>query len=225
MRPAAHILPWLTAAVLVLTAAPASAGPTTPADPPRDADPQVTDRTIVGDGAHEAGVLVDDGDEVRTSCVRFDEDELDGEELLRRTGADLEVEHFGTLGAAVCAIDGVGCPADDCFCTAAFWSYWQGDGTDGWSSSPVGPRSRTVRDGDRDARAWGDGRREPPPIAVDEICDATLADATSRPAEEATGEGRDAPRTLADPATLASFLALLGLLLGAVWWVRRRRPS
>lgn len=225
MRRPAHILPLLAVVMLVLVAAqPAAAGPTAPPTPPRDADPTLTDQHIVGEGAHEAGLVIDDGEEVRTFCVRFDEDEIDGAEILERTGADLDVAHFGTLGGAVCAIDGVGCPEGDCFCAAAYWSYWQGADEDGWTSSPTGPSSRTVHDGERDALVWGDGQRPPPPFALDEICDeenATAVDDTTRGSED-----EDRPGTGSGELRGLIWLGLTLLaVLGAVLWVRRERDG
>lgn len=224
MSPLAHILAGSVGVVLVLSAVP-SAAQTAPPAPPREADPSITERSIVGDGEHEAGLVIDDGEQVKTYCVRFDEEQIDGEELMLRTDLDLEVSHYGALGAAVCAIDGVGCPAADCHCTAAYWSYWQDTGEDAWSNSPVGASSRTVRDGDRDARVWGDGRREPPPLGTDEICDDALA--TDGPEGRAPADERDgaAGSTLAEPMTLASFVTLIAVLVAAAWWVRRRRAG
>jgi hypothetical protein len=222
MSALAHILAASTGAVLVLSAVPVTAQ-TAPPAPPRDSEPPVTGRSIVGEGEREAGLVIDDGEQVRTFCVRFDEDELDGEELMLRTDLELEVARFGALGAAVCAIDGVGCPAADCHCTAAYWSYWQGSDAVAWSSSPVGASSRTVRDGDRDARVWGDGRRGPPALSTEEICDRTRATDGDLGAGAAPERDDTAGPTLAEPATLASFLALLAALLAAGWWVRRRR--
>jgi hypothetical protein len=198
-------------------------------DPAADStDPPVTERMVAGSGEHRAGLVVDDGEEVRTVCVLFEEDEISGEDLLGRSGLDVTLTHYGTLGAAVCAIDGVGCPAEDCHCEAAYWSYWLGDdeAEEGWRSSPVGASARELRDGDLDARVWGDGRRPPPPLELDDVCDHPDAapvpdDDPGAPMPEAVDDA-GAGAGLAD---LVWFVLALGLVLVALLWRRRQRPT
>jgi hypothetical protein len=49
----------------------------------------------------------------------------------------LHVVYSGTrFGPAVCSIEGVGCPATDCFCNAGkYWgyNYWDGDSRQGYA--------------------------------------------------------------------------------------------
>ncbi len=196
------------------------------------AAPPISERSIVGDGEHRTGLVVDDGEEVRTVCLRFEEETITGEDLLERSGLELELAYFGTLGAAVCAIGDVGCQAEDCHCEPSYWSYWvhEPEAEDGWVSSSVGATAREIRDGDLDARVWGDGRRRPPAIDLDTVCDPDGADITRGPladghpdappseAIDTTGPGD----TLAD---LAWFALAIGLVATAIWWRRRRRRS
>lgn len=224
-----------TAAVtLALGLAATGAAIATADDPPADPTrPPVAERTVVGSGEHRTGLVVDDGDEVRTVCLRFAEETITGEDLLERSGLDVEVAHFGTLGAAVCAIGDVGCPAGDCHCDASYWSYWlrDEDAEDGWVSAPVGASSREIVDGDLDARVWGDGRRRPPAIDLDTVCEPAGADTVGRagpphrpdasPPPEAV-DTRDPPGALTD---LAWFVLALTALGAAIWWRRRRRPA
>jgi hypothetical protein len=179
----------------------------------------------VGAGPHSAGVVVDTGDEVKAVCVRFTEEEITGQELLDRTRLEVEWARFGDLGAAACGICGVGCPADDCHCAMPlWWSYWQADGGDGWTTSPVGAGTRTVRDGDMDAWVWGDGRREPPQAAFEEVC----SDRPPAPTAEDGGPDGAVPAA-ADGLTAAEIRGLVWLaltllaVLGAVVWRRRQR--
>jgi hypothetical protein len=133
------------------------------------------------DGPHHAGLVVGFGDgRVETRCVTFSEPSITGYDLLTRAGLDLTVAIEGQ-GAAVCAIDGVGCPADDCFCEQpqAYWSYWHLDGGS-WAYSQLGATAYTLTDGAVDGWMWGDGAQPPPLRTLDQICD--LPDPTATPA-------------------------------------------
>lgn len=225
--PAAAVTVGLAIAAANVSPAAADGEPTEPAPPP------VAERRIVGDGEHRSGLVVDDGEEVRTVCLRFEEEAITGEDLLERSGLDLELAHFGTLGAAVCAIGDVGCPAGDCHCEASYWSYWQHEpeAGDGWVSSPVGASSRQLRDGDLDARVWGDGRRRPPAIDLDTVCEPDGADITRGPLADDHPDAPSPPEAVdttdpGEPATdLAWFALAIGLVATAIWWRRRRRRS
>ncbi len=71
-------------------------------------------------------------------------------------------------GTAVCSIEGVGCPAEDCFCNEkVFWSYltWQGDS---WVGYPVGPAQSVISTtGAVEGWQWGTG--ETPPASIDRV--------------------------------------------------------
>jgi hypothetical protein len=168
--------------------------------------------------------VVDTGDEVRTVCVRFSEESITGEELMRRTDLDVVFAHYGTLGAAVCEICGVGCPAEDCHCaTPYWWSYWHGDADGGWATSPVGASSRAVRDGDMNAWLWHDGSRRPPEVDFATVCPDEAA-AEDEPAEAAPPAGVT-DLTSGQLRGLLWFAITLVAILGAVVWVRRSRAS
>lgn len=73
---------------------------------------------------------------------------------LQLTGLDMTTQSFG-WGTAVCAIEGVGCPADNCFCDPTnFWSYNYWDGS-AWQSYMVGADSSTVGNGAVEGWRWG----------------------------------------------------------------------
>ncbi|MBW7882029.1 MAG: hypothetical protein H3C34_05210 [Caldilineaceae bacterium] len=65
--------------------------------------------------------------------------------LAALTQSDLAVTLAETdFGPAVCAIEGVGCPSDDCFCDPdRFWAYSFWDGA-AWQSYPVGAASSVI---------------------------------------------------------------------------------
>lgn len=124
---------------------------------------------------HAAGLVVDTGTEVKPVCVRFSEDAISGEELLRRADVDPVFADYGSMGKAVCALCGTGCPADDCFCesetSGRYWNYVRArDG--GWQSSNRGASSTTLRHGDVDGWAWGTRGSKPPYMTFEAICGA-----------------------------------------------------
>lgn len=144
-----------------------------------------------------AGLVILSGEgQSATYCVPFAEAEISGYELLNRAGLQME---FGNSvqGAAVCSVDGVGCPASDCFCQCRgepcqYWSYWQ-LGDSGWEYAIRGANQTTVRPGDVYGWTWGPGTvseaLQPPPTTFEEICadGPTVAAIPATPAEEPAG--------------------------------------
>lgn len=154
-------------------------------------------------GRNAAAVVIDTGAEVRKVCVRFDEPELTGEELLRRANVQATFAEY-SIGMAVCSLCGVGCPSDDCFCESAstgrYWNYSRGAGA-GWQRSDLGASSTTVRDGDVEGWAWGTEGTTPPWIGFESICvevDAAPPAPTSSPA------GPSAPNAAPSPSAASA---------------------
>lgn len=187
-------------------------------------------------GVHRAGVIVGAGERTRSFCVAFDEPEISGEELLRRTGLHLEVSRTA-LGAAVCSVDGTGCRAGDCFCRyPTFWGYWTLEGgSREWIFSERGAAERTVTDGSVDAWVWGtDGKPPPPATTADDVCAAAAAapsdDVTPAATPDADDEADGSPvAAMASFAGVAAVLASAGALVvwrraGAKRKRERRRP-
>ncbi len=140
--------------------------------PPRGGggSPAVREATV-GEGTHHAGLVVDFSDgTVITRCVGFDEATISGYELLLRSGLTLEVAVSGP-GAAVCSIEGTGCPASDCFChfPPDYWSYWHLE-AGSWHYSDVGASGYAVEDGAVDGWIWGDASAPPQVIPFEAIC-------------------------------------------------------
>ncbi len=174
------------------------------------------------EGPSRAGlvVLFDDGT-TRKLCVEFGGKERTGEEVLRLSGLEV-VADSGPLGSRVCAIEGLGCPREDCWCQCRqpgedcrYWAYYSlSDGE--WKYSAVGAASRTLKHGDVDGWAWGSGAHGsgqlPPVTSFDELCGdydpspepTSPPAATSVPPEQSPGP---APETVAPsdtPDTAAS---------------------
>jgi prenyltransferase beta subunit len=81
---------------------------------------------------------------------------------------------------AVCAINGVGCPADDCFCACAdleecrYWAYFERKPDGRWEGSTEGAQERIVESGDVEGWAWGPGMEKAPSSAPDYVRAAGL---------------------------------------------------
>ncbi|MBN1536965.1 MAG: hypothetical protein JW908_09560 [Anaerolineales bacterium] len=79
---------------------------------------------------------------------------INGLQALELVGAQVVTTTSGS-SVLVCAIDGVGCPSDDCFCDTAYWgySYWDGSA---WQDYMVGADSSTLSDGAVEGWKWGE---------------------------------------------------------------------
>jgi len=91
---------------------------------------------------------------------------ISGLAALELTGLEIITQDFG-WGIAVCSIEGVGCPADDCFCDESkYWDYSFWDGNT-WQSYGVGAADSTVYDNAIEGWRWGEETGNPiPPPAV-----------------------------------------------------------
>lgn len=121
-----------------------------------------------------AGLVIRHGDEtVIYAYIQFDEESINGMDLITRSGIEATLSPFGGMGMGVCSINGEGCPSDNCFChsyssPAYFWHYYnlvEGE----WVFNPVGPSGRTLRDGDIDGWAWSAGDVDLPPVTIEDI--------------------------------------------------------
>lgn len=95
---------------------------------------------------------------------------ISGLRALELAGLDITVADTG-FGPAVCAIEGVGCPADDCFCNDdLFWGYnfWNGEA---WEGYPVGASSSVISEtGAIEGWRWGEfGAAAAPPSQADAV--------------------------------------------------------
>jgi hypothetical protein len=81
---------------------------------------------------------------------------LSGYQALEKTGLDITAHDFGDGFFAVCAIEGVGCPPDDCFCGQdTYWNYHYWDGTD-WLDYQVGATETKIESGAVEGWRWGE---------------------------------------------------------------------
>jgi hypothetical protein len=81
---------------------------------------------------------------------------ISGLKALALSGLDV-VTTATNFGPAVCSIEGVGCPATNCFCDAnRFWAYSYWDGSE-WQSYPVGAGSSVISEtGAIEGWRWGE---------------------------------------------------------------------
>ncbi len=149
---------------------------------------------------HQAGLAVFPGDgNVYTACISFTEDSISGFELLQRSGMKIETATNPSQGTAVCSIEDVGCPSNDCFCNMPdYWSFWQYIDA-GWAYSAVGSDQSPVIDGDVNAWSWGAG--DPPAmISYPNICEGV-------PFVLPTSTPTSVPPTVTPPPTQAAQVA------------------
>lgn len=140
-----------------------------------------TSRPLQAKEKKRVAVVVRSGDDqVETKCVEFEEEQISGYEALRRS--DLPVlAGFNAQGGAVCQIDGIGCPVDNCFCQCKggqeciYWSYWQLI-DEAWNYAQVGATANKVNDRDVEGWSWGPGSLadaiEPPIVTFEDICES-----------------------------------------------------
>jgi hypothetical protein len=124
-----------------------------------------------------AALIVDFGNStVVKKCIAFGENST-ALTLLQLSGLALETKEDPAYGPALCGINGIGCPASNCFCGKdTYWGfYYDGEGG-AWSYSNVGFGSlsdgnRTiVRDKAVIGFRWGEYEKLPKKASFGEIC-------------------------------------------------------
>lgn len=229
---------------LAETAVAAESAPEPTAEPTPEPLPTNTPLPPLSDDPNQAALVIvlEDGLTVER-CVAFDEPQLSGYDLLQRADLDLVVDVSGA-GAVVCAIEGSGCPADDCFCECSgadciYWAYWyQQDGQ--WQYAQVGAATYQVQPGAVQAWVWGPGSPteapEPPAITFADVCGTAVEEIADEPvsvveetavAEEPAATEPPAVAETAEPATNWLPYALFGLLVlllgGGLLFARRNK--
>ena len=135
---------------------------------------------------HADLVIVFPDGRVETRCVLFEEEEISGAELLRRSGLSIVFSGTAGFGEGVCRIDDTGCSdPGSCYCQCsggdcAYWAYFA-LAEDEWRFQNVGPSQRMIRDGDTDAWVWGAGGGPPPLAELTAACRDEAAAAVATP--------------------------------------------
>jgi hypothetical protein len=136
--------------------------------------------TLADDELHHAGLVVRDAEGRMTyAWVPFAEEEIDGIDLLRRSGIPVVTVGFGALGDGVCSIAGQGCGVADCRRTvcqgsaadAPYWQYFEQNPVDPavWTWQPLGASSSSVEDGEVFGWSWTAGNPTLPALPPAEI--------------------------------------------------------
>jgi hypothetical protein len=135
-----------------------------------------------------AGLVVDYGDgRVSYAAVPFDGEEINGLDLLNRSGLDVVTVGFGGLGDAVCQVGDTGCSVDDCrtrMCQTSdpespFWQFSKLQG-DEWQFVATGASGAKVRDGDIYAWSWTGTPPELPVLTMAELVERAGGDPLSQ---------------------------------------------
>lgn len=143
---------WLLSLFALLRPVTVQAAP--PALPAAQEDGAVT-ATMPATGA-VAHVVVQSGGDSLVRAITFTAP-ISGIQALLSTGLSVTVADT-SFGPAVCAIEGAGCPADNCFCDSnRFWSYSSWDGTQ-WQPYQVGASQSVISaTGAVEGWRWGEG--------------------------------------------------------------------
>ncbi len=87
---------------------------------------------------------------------------ISGLDALLQSGLSVETKDY-SWGTAVCSIEGVGCPPDDCFCGGSnFWNYeyWNFD-SNSWEHHSIGASGYNVYNGNVEGWRWGEWGGKP----------------------------------------------------------------
>ncbi|MBX3071797.1 MAG: hypothetical protein KF883_14925 [Thermomicrobiales bacterium] len=186
---------------------------------------------------HLAGLVIDYGDGTVTyATVPFDEETIDGIELLRASGLSLVSIPFGGLGEGVCSIEGHGCGVADCrrLCQTSepnspFWHYYV-LGPDGWELQNRGASGTDVLPGDIQGWSWTGDDPDLPDVAFEVLRERSgfeegLDTAASRTVDAAgivvTPASSSAPWQTYGATALILVVLICAVLLAA----RRRQTS
>ena len=121
----------------------------------------------------QVGLVVQFNDTTITRCVTLNKDNPTGYDVLTAADLDLITSTSG-MGITVCSIQGVGCPASDCFCKsytspAYYWSYWHLQ-NGAWVYSNLGVSNYKVSPQTVEGWIWGDGKNPPPNFSFAALC-------------------------------------------------------
>jgi hypothetical protein len=142
---------------------------------------------------HAALVIQHTSGSFITRCVAFAEEQINGLQLVQRSGVEYEAQDFGSIGSAMCQLDQEPLTVPPgCFGSGPYWQYFHRQGA-GWQASVVGASSSVLHDGDMDGWRYAAGANQAPGnVSFAAVCGAPPPVATTR-APSATGSIRPAP--------------------------------
>ncbi len=121
---------------------------------------------------HRAGLVIEHASgRLITRCVTFVEDQISGFALIQRSGLSYQAQSYGSMGQAICQLDGEPSPAPaNCLGTGPYWQYLHRAGTR-WVPSQLGASEWILRDGDMDGWHYSDRAGQMlPALTVEQIC-------------------------------------------------------
>ena len=201
--------------------------------------------SLADDELNHAGLIVRDAEGRMTyAWVPFAEEEINGIELLRRSGIPIVTVGFGALGEGVCSIGGQGCGVTECrrnvcqvsSANAPYWQYFQQDPVDPvvWTWLPLGASSTKVEDGEVFGWSWTVDAPNLPALPAAEIARLTgVGDrAGNAPAVRTIiPEGVSATRNNATPpdarttAAATAIIVIIGVSAASLTFRRRAEEA
>jgi hypothetical protein len=136
---------------------------------------------------HSSGSLI-------TRCVAFAEEQINGLQLVQRSGVEYDAQSFGSIGSAMCQLDQEPLTVPPgCFGSGPYWQYFHHQGS-GWQASVVGASSSALHDGDVDGWRYAAGANQAPGnISFAAVCAAPPPPVATTRAPSASGSIRPAP--------------------------------
>lgn len=143
---------------------------------------------------HAALVIQHTSGSLITRCVAFAEEQINGLQLVQRSGVEYEAQSFGSIGSAMCQLDQEPLTVPPgCFGSGPYWQYFHRQGSD-WQASVVGASSSVLHDGDADGWRYAAGANQSPGnISFAAVCGAPPPPIAATRAPSATGSIRPAP--------------------------------
>jgi hypothetical protein len=128
--------------------------------------------------AARVAVVIDMPDGSITKCVPASENE-NGYDVLEDAGERAVWSYYGSaLGHGLCGINGLGCPASNCYCgSSAYWNFYVKEPGKAWEYSRVGfdggsscSEHYCASDGDMIGFEYGSYGSQPEDYSFDDVC-------------------------------------------------------
>jgi hypothetical protein len=152
-------------------------------------------------------LMVEHGDgQVIGLCIGFDGGSITGEQILQASGLEYAAQSYGSLGDAVCQIDGEPTAYSSCLPGGgSYWALFVARGGGSWQEASSGISSETFTSGDAEGFRYDpqDGPDPPPPSPAG-ICAAALATPSVAAAASGSGSSGGAPPPASQPSVTSA---------------------